>query len=192
MLFPFNFRLIEERGKLNQRNCGRTHWRAKLWPNTLWWRALPMINTNKSQSGSNLQLITRIMMRLSNRPSLGDIVQVWTEVNKADWRLNCAFLGLVLNSWCKGDLGRIWPQISYSIRQELFWCGILKSSQPFRFYLLSDKWITKIPRIPNFISYRIIRVRMDFNVKFDCGRQRQEGVQAGLNLYSLWYLHCPF
>ena len=128
MLFPFNFRLIEERGKSNQRNCGEHTMTSEIVSEHT---VMSFANDKHQQKLKwvelwicRLQLISWIVMRLSSR-------QVWRTLFKfggkstkpiEDWIVH-----FLIWFWCKGDLGRIWPQISYSIRQELFWCGILKS-----------------------------------------------------------------
>ena len=63
------------------------------------------------------------------------------------------------SSWCRREMARIWPQISYSIHQGFFSSRILKSSQHFfqTASLGGGKLDQNNSAHPNQISYRIIR-----------------------------------
>ena len=151
---------------------------TKLW--AAHWKALPMKTPPNNKADVNYgvdfcNLTSRIMVRFDIPRRLCETFAIDTMDNDEImegklWRHCSSFeasqqrrlkieLCICDSSWCRREMARIWPQISYSIHQGFFSSRILKSSQHFfqTASLGGGKLDHNNSVHPNQISYRIIR-----------------------------------
>ena len=152
LLFSNNFLLIEEGWKLNQRNCGQHTEKLCQWK-------LPRTIKPTWITGLTFAIWHRIMVRFDIPRRLCETFAIDTgdhdEIMEGKLGRHCSSfeasqqrrlkieLCICDSSWCRREMARIWPQISYSIHQGFFSSRILKSSQHFfqRHLLEGESWI---------------------------------------------------
>ena len=167
LLFSNNFLLIEEGWKLNQRNCGQQQHTEKLCQ----WKLPRAIKP----TWITFAIWQRIRVRFDIPRRLCETFAIDTvdhdEIMEGKLGRHCSSfeasqqrrlkieLCICDSSWCRREMARIWPQISYSIHQGFFSSRILKSSQ--HFFQTASLGGGKLDQNnfahPNQISYRIIR-----------------------------------
>ena len=168
LLFSNNFLLIEEGWKLNQRNCGQHTEKLCQWK-------LPRTIKPTWMTELTFAIWQGIMVRFDIPRRLCETFAIDTvdhdEIMEGKLGRHCSSfeasqqrrlkieLCICDSSWCRREMARIWPQISYSIHQGFFSSRILKSSQ--HFFQTASLGGGKLDQNnfahPNQISYRIIR-----------------------------------